>query len=175
MKTFVPAVALSFLALASCTTGQERSAAPAPRETLSPEPSDAQVAHDPGILIIKRKLPEGPVFIEGSAAYARVMDASADVVLEGFFDVPAVPGGEANFPNRLEAELPPGEYRLTIYQRPCDPSACSGGDPETWGGRTLRCGTRLSLSPRQIFTATAVAQAGGCHIEQRSELGQLGG
>lgn len=143
---------------------------PSPEIASSPETTSAE--H--GVLRIGRQLPEGPLFIEGSAAHARLTDGSETVVFDKYFDVPRVPKASKKFPRRLRVELPPGRYRLAIAQRPCDASACSQQGPEGWGEETLRCKVRFRLSAEQVFTATAIVRSEGCRIVQQSSAGQLG-
>lgn len=143
---------------------------PSPEIASSPDTTSA----DYGVLRIRRQLPEGPIFVEGSAAYARVTDSSETVVFDGYFDVPRVPDASKEFPRRLRLELPLGQYQLTIAQRACDASACSQQGPEGWGDETLRCRVRFRLSAEQIFTATAVVRSEGCRIVQTVTGGQLG-
>lgn len=175
MKAFVAALLLSVLTLSSCTTEENQSTRPASTATPEADPSDAPFPGGMAILVVKRSLPDGPLFVEGSAAHARLVDASGAALVDEYFDVPEVPVAKHNFPRQLRVELPAGKYRLTVNQRPCDPSACSKGNPETWGKPTLRCRVWLRLSAQQRFTATPVVRKESCVVQQRSELGQVGG
>lgn len=170
----VAALLLSLVTLSSCTTAENRSTEPASTATPEAAPSNAPSPGGMAVLVVKRSLPDGPVFVEGSAAHARAVDASGTVIVDEYFHVPEVPGAKHNFPSRLRVGLPEGRYRLTVHQRPCGPSACSEGNPQTWGKPRLSCAVRLRLSAEQRFTATAVVRRGSCVIHQRSELGQLG-
>ncbi len=174
MKAFVGGLLLSLLTLSSCTTEENQATGPAATTTPEAHASDTPSAGRTAILVVKRSLPDGPLFVEGSAAHARVVDASGTVVVDEYFDVPEVPAPKHNFPSRLRVELPPGKYRLTVNQRPCDSGACSEGDPQTWGKPSLWCRVRLRLAAEQRFTATAVVRRESCLVQQRSGLGQLG-
>lgn len=143
---------------------------PSPEIASSPDTTSA----DHAVLRIRRQLPEGPIFVEGSAAHARVTDSSGAVVLSRYFDVPEVPGAPRRFPRHIRADLPPGRYRIQIAQRPCDASACSATGPKEWGQPTLRCELPVRLSNQQIFTVTAVMRPDECRPAQRSIMGQLG-
>lgn len=164
------------LFVASCThqsddTGTDRSSGNTPTQIHS---SPVTTAVDQSVLRIQRELPQGPIFIEGSAAHARITDSSGAVVLERYFDVPQVPGASDRFPRQIRVELPPGRYRVEIVQHPCDGSACSAGGPDEWGEARLRCEVPVRLSGQQVFTLTAVVRPAGCRIAQESTLGQTG-
>lgn len=126
--------------------GGASSNAPSPVVGSPPDPTSA----DHAVLKIWRQLPEGPIFVEGSAAHARVTDRTGAIVLSRYFDVPEVPGASGRFPRRISTDLPPGRYRIQIAQRPCDASACSTTGPKEWGRPTLRCEVLVRLSDQQI-------------------------
>ncbi len=171
------AIALLVAAFATGCTDQSHDArvgrsSRTPSREVSSSPDTASADH--GVLRIRRELPEGPIFVEGSAAHARVTDSSGTVVLSRYFDVPEVPGASDRFPRHIRADLPPGRYRIQIVQRPCDGSACSATGPKEWGQPTLRCQLTVRLTDQQIFTVTAVVGPDECRPAQRSVNGQLG-
>lgn len=175
VKALVAALLLSLVSVPSCTTQENQSTGPAISATPEADPSGAASSGGTTILVIKRSLPDGPLFVEGSAAHARVVDASGTVVVDEYFDLPELADAKHNFASRIRVELPPGQYRLVVNQRPCDPSACSQGNPETWRQPNSWCRVQLRLSAEQKFTATAVVRRESCLVKQRSEVGQLGG
>lgn len=136
--------------------------------------SPATTPRDHPVLRIRRRLPQGPIFVEGSAAHARITDRSGTVVLDRYFDVPQVPGASDRFPRQIRVQLPPGRYRVKIVQHACDGSACSATNPKQWGEGTLPCELPLRLSDQQTFTVTAIVRPAGCRIAQESTLGQIG-
>lgn len=165
-----------------CTEQRDSTPTAGFSNTPSPEigssPATTPIDHadhaDHAVLRIRRQLPEGPIFVEGSAAHVQITDSSGAVVLERYFDVPKIPGASRQFPRQVRVELPPDRYRVQIVQRPCDASACSAAGPQEWGEATLRCEVAMRLSNQQIFTLTAVVRPGECRIAQKSVLGQVG-
>ncbi|HEY7875632.1 MAG TPA: hypothetical protein VIG64_10985 [Actinomycetota bacterium] len=158
---------VSFLALAACDGDPQ----PDRAGPLAPSSSPRAQRADETTVVIGRSLPDGPVFIEGSAAYATLRaTGSGEVALTGFFDVPRVPGGDNHWPQRLRARVPSGRYELIAYQRPCDASACSDSEPGGWGAPTGRCKTQVRLAPGHVFEITVVADADGCGFETATYL-----
>ena len=127
-------------------------AGPPPAARTTAEPSDA----DAGTLVIRRVQPEGPIAVEGSAAYARLVSGEHEVFEEAF-DLPDDQGP-------LSREVPAGAYELVSYQRACDPSACSEGGPNTWGPPRVRCSAQVTIPPGTRVTATVRVTSDGCTI-----------
>jgi hypothetical protein len=91
MKAFVADLLVSVLMLSSCTTEENRSTGPASAVTPEADPSDVPSPGGMAILMVKRSLPDGPAFVEGSAAHARVVDESGAALVDNYFDLPEVP------------------------------------------------------------------------------------
>lgn len=115
--------------------------------------------------MIRRREPKGVIYVEGSAAHAKVVSAKGDVVLNEFFDVPF---GKKH--RVLRTQLPPGTYRIKAYQAPCDPSACQA-PPSTWGDPQLPCSTQFTADEGARLVATLTVTPERCRIGVELEGG----
>jgi hypothetical protein len=122
-------------------------------------------------VVIERALPDGPLFVEGSAAYALLREERSGVrVLSGFFDVPRFRDTDEAWPRRLRGLVRAGRYELRGYQRPCDPSACMDSTPQDWDPPTARCRHRLLIAPAHVVMVTLVVTEDDCRVRTTSYL-----
>ena len=163
-------IAIVGLALALLSNAcDESSPSPPLSKTATPSPSSTdggQAGKGTSRIVIEREQPDGPLFIEGSAAYAVLYRVRSDETpLRGYFDVPGTPGSKGKWPARLRGPLAPGRYELEAHQRPCDASACSQTGPTGWGAPTLRCDTRLRVARKHVVLITIVVEGDGCRFK----------
>lgn len=108
-------------------------------------------------LMVREELPAEPRYTEGSVAFLELRrEGSDDPVFDGrVTDGTEVRGDEP----LLDRRLPPGDYTLVSYQRPCLGN-CDRLDPPT-----DRCSGDLTLARNDTVRATVVLrQEGGCTI-----------
>jgi D-alanyl-D-alanine dipeptidase len=94
-------------------------------------------------------------YIEGSVSFLRVRDARGTLVVD-----------ESSGPRlrwRVRRRLPPGRYRLTSFERPCDGN-CSLLDPPT-----DRCSRRIAIIAHGRTGVRATVRPGrGCRLQVRA-------
>lgn len=107
-------------------------------------------------MVVSERLPSQPVHSEGSVSYLRVSGPGDAVVVDG----PVTNGRQARGRRPLlDRSLPPGEYAVSSYQRPCQAS-CSTLEPPT-----DRCEGRMQVRSGEERRLTVVLeQAGGCRL-----------
>jgi hypothetical protein len=93
----------------------------------------------------------GALYVEGSLGYIRLVDSTGSTVFEKQLD-----------PEKLAVskDVPPGEYVLQSWQRPCDGN-CGYLDPPT-----DRCDAELDLaSGGEVRVTITLRPAEGCDIK----------
>jgi hypothetical protein len=118
---------------------------------------DEAASGGPARLIVRERLPPGPVYVEGSVAFLELRTAEGGTPL---FAGPVTDGREVRGDEPLlDRRLPAGDYHLLSFQRPCLGTCAQLDPPED------RCTADLALRPGETSVATVVLGArGGCAI-----------
>jgi hypothetical protein len=103
-----------------------------------------------GRLVVHKALAAGPIFIEGSVTHVRLVHRDGKVVLDGLR-----PAGSVDVP-LVDRAVPPGTYRLTAVERPCDGN-CGTLDPPV---ATTRCRVKVIVSAARTTRVKIVLRRG---------------
>ena len=150
MRRMLLAIALS-LAFTAC-------AQPVIEPQASTAAGTASTVVD-GRLVIERNL-LAINWDEGSLAWAQVL-RKGQVVLEQGFDPPGMMPAEDAFPTAVDAALAPGDYRVEVYQLPCDGSC--GTEPPAVQPRHP-CSLDVNIEPGAVRRLVVSADNAGCQI-----------
>ena len=141
---------LAAIALLSALSGCA-SAAPA-------EPGPRPAVHGAELLVREMRAAQ-PLYIEGSFGYLRVVRLDGGAVVRQGRAKTAEPGHRRTLFRRF---LPPGRYRVSAYQRPCD------GNCGYLDGPTERCEATVDLHNGRPRTVTLeVTPGAGCAARVR--------
>jgi len=136
---------LAAMALLSALSGCA-SAAPA-------EPGPRPAIHGAELLVRETRAAQ-PLYIEGSFGYLRIVRLDGGVVVRKGRAKVADPGDTRTLFRRF---LPPGRYRVSAYQRPCD------GNCGYLDGPTERCDATIELRNGRARAVTLeVTPGAGC-------------
>ena len=102
-------------------------------------------------VFVEQRVVGGGIYIEGAFSYLEVKDESGATVAEGKESL----RGEVSF----RFPLPPGDYVLVSYQRPCSGN-CGSLDPPR-----ERCEAEITISDRFERVRVNVTPGSGCEID----------
>ena len=111
---------------------------------------------EPGRLVVVERHPRGAIYQEGSIGFLRITRIGAGrPAFAGRVTEPHGARGRTLF----DRELPPGEYRVVSFQRPCN------GNCGALGGMSDRCEVEVRVrSGETVRRVMALGRRGGCRF-----------
>lgn len=113
--------------------------------------SEGQAVSETGRLVVQKSLADGPVFIEGSLTYVRIVRDDGQTIVD------EVKAGEALSTPLFDEALRPGDYSVETVERPCSGNCMHLDEPV----ESTRCATDVRVRIGATATVSLVLESAG--------------